>query len=35
MSDKGYLPQKLFDLLFEKSVPLITKVRKNMKNYRR
>lgn len=30
--DKGYISQKLFDLLFEQSLQLITKIKKNMKN---
>lgn len=30
--DKGYISQKLFDLLFEQGVQLITRIKKNMKN---
>lgn len=30
--DKGYISQKLFDLLFAEGVQLVTKIRKNMKN---
>lgn len=30
--DKGYISQKLFDLLFNQSLQLITKIKKNMKN---
>ena len=30
--DKGYISQKLFDLLFADGVQLVTKIRKNMKN---
>ena len=30
--DKGYISQKLFDLLFGQGIQLITKLRKNMKN---
>jgi len=30
--DKGYISQKLFDMLIEKGVQLITKIKKNMKN---
>lgn len=30
--DKGYLSQKLFDLLYKQGVQLITKIKKNMKN---
>lgn len=30
--DKGYISQKLFDLLFERGLQLITKLKKNMKN---
>ena len=30
--DKGYISQKLFDLLFTDGVQLVTKIRKNMKN---
>lgn len=30
--DKGYISQKLFDLLFDQNLQLITKIKKNMKN---
>ncbi|HIC20157.1 TPA: IS982 family transposase, partial [Candidatus Poribacteria bacterium] len=30
--DKGYISQKLFDLLFADGVQLVTQIRKNMKN---
>ena len=30
--DKGYISQKLFDLLFASGVQIVTKIRKNMKN---
>jgi hypothetical protein len=30
--DKGYISQKLFDLLFERALQLITRIKKNMKN---
>ena len=30
--DKGYISQKLFDLLFADGVQLVTKIRKNMNN---
>ena len=30
--DKGYISQKLFDLLFDQSLQLITKIKKNMRN---
>lgn len=30
--DKGYISQKLFELLYERGLQLITKIRKNMKN---
>lgn len=30
--DKGYISQKLFDLLFENGLQLITRIKKNMKN---
>ena len=30
--DKGYISQKLLDLLFDQSLQLITKIKKNMKN---
>ena len=30
--DKGYISQKLFDLLYERGLQLITKIKKNMKN---
>ena len=30
--DKGYISQKLFDLLFADGVQLVTKIKKNMKN---
>ena len=30
--DKGYISQQLFDLLFERGLQLITKLKKNMKN---
>lgn len=32
--DQGYLSQKRFDLLFDQHLPLITKIKKNMKNKR-
>ena len=32
IGDKGYISKKLFHHLFEQGVPLITKVKKNMKN---
>lgn len=32
IGDKGYLSQKLFELLWEKGIQLITKIKKNMKN---
>lgn len=31
-ADKGYISQKLFERLFSKSIMLVTKVKKNMKN---
>ena len=33
IGDKGYISKKLFDKLFEHGTTLITKVKKNMKNY--
>jgi hypothetical protein len=30
--DKGYLSSKLFEMLYDKNIQLITKVKKNMKN---
>ncbi len=33
IGDKGYLSKKLFQELFENGVTLITKIKKNMKNY--
>ena len=30
--DKGYISQKLFDLLFTDGIQLVTKIRRNMKN---
>jgi len=30
--DKGYLSSKLFEMLFDKNIQLITKIKKNMKN---
>jgi len=32
IGDKGYLSQKLFDLLWKNGIQLITKIKKNMKN---
>ena len=32
IGDKGYLSQKLFDLLWNNGIQLITKIKKNMKN---
>lgn len=32
--DKGYISQNLFELLFERGLPLITQLKKNMKNKR-
>jgi hypothetical protein len=32
IGDKGYLSQKLFDLLWDNNIQLITKIKKNMKN---
>jgi hypothetical protein len=32
VGDKGYISQKLFDMLFGKGIQLITKIKKNMKN---
>ena len=32
IGDKGYLSQKLFDLLWKNDIQLITKIKKNMKN---
>jgi len=31
-SDRGYIPQKLFEELYERGMQLITKLKKNMKN---
>lgn len=30
--DKGYLSQKIWDILYSKGIQLITKIKKNMKN---
>jgi IS5 family transposase len=30
--DKGYISKRLFELLYERGITLITKIRKNMKN---
>lgn len=32
VGDKGYISQKLFEMLFERDVHLITRIKKNMKN---
>ena len=32
IGDRGYLSEKIFNMLFEKGIQLITKIRKNMKN---
>lgn len=32
LGDKGYLSKKLFEMLWEKDIQLITKIKKNMKN---
>jgi len=32
VGNAGYVSQKLFDMLYEQGITLITKIRKNMKN---
>jgi len=31
-ADRGYLSQKVFDILYPKGIQMITKIKKNMKN---